>query len=130
LQYFLAKNFLGLQHSLTKNFQSDLKHKYLYDANDNSVNLRKSSRLKSKARKIQKSENQNRRQFEDLDVLDEEDDVKDQDLSFQKIFNKNENCESNFAGERICPSKNRQEKQIDQNHNCPKWSWRSVRFSK
>jgi predicted Zn-dependent protease with MMP-like domain len=99
--------------------KSDLKHKYLYDANDNSVNLRMSSRLKSKARKIQKSENQNRRQFEDLDVLDEEDDVKDQDLSFQKIFNKNENCESNFAGERICPSKNRQEKQIDQNHNCP-----------
>ena len=96
--------------------KTDLEH----DVNDKSVGLRKSSRLKSKVKKMQKSEKEHRSKFEeDLDIIDVEDDVKDQGLSLQKTFDKNENRASDFVGERIFQSENKWKKQNDKYQNCP-----------
>jgi KRAB domain-containing zinc finger protein len=92
----LPKNIAIEGNSLPE--KTDLEH----DANDKSV--RKSSRLKSKAKKMQKSENENRHKFEkDLDILDVEDEVKDQGVSLQKTFDKNENCASKTDKFQNCP---------------------------
>ena len=104
----LPKNIAIKGNSLPE--KTDLEH----DANDKSVSLRMSSRLKSKA------ENEHRSKFEeDLDIKDVEDDVKDQGLSLQKTFDKSENRASNFVGERICQSENKWKKQNDKYQNCP-----------